>query len=792
MDYILPFSEISLQDISQFGGKNASLGEMTQHLSKSGVHVPEGFATTAAAYQEFLAANHLDEIIYSMLDKLKIHQLSSLRKTAQTIQRMVLKAALPPSFQSEIKKTYQHLNPQGKYSFAVRSSATAEDLPEASFAGQQETFLNVRGIHSVLSAVKGVYASLFSARAIVYRVNNGFDHRKVAISAGIQRMVRSDKAASGVVFTLDTESGFDKVIFITASYGLGELIVQGGVNPDEFYVYKPMLEEGKPAIISRRLGVKAEKMIYAPKSRKNIKRMKVDLSERLIFCLEDKEILELAKYASNIEKHYEKPMDIEWAKDGVDGKIYIVQARPETVRSRRSHQFVENYVLEKKGPLKITGRSVGSQIVSGKARVITHLKQMQKIREGEILIADMTDPDWEPIMKKVAGVVTNRGGRTCHAAIVARELGVPAVIGCGNATRIIKNNETITLSCAEGETGYVYRGKLPFHVERTEIKKMPVLPVKITLNLANPDQAFQYQFLPNDGVGLARLEFIINDLIGIHPQALLQFNKLPGPLKKQIQPKISAYPSPIEFYIAKLAEGIATIAAAFYPKMVIVRFSDFKSNEYANLLGGHLFEPREENPMIGFRGGSRYLSKDFRECFELECRAIRRVREELGLVNTQIMFPFVRTVDEAKQLINLLQNNGLRRGENDLQVFMMCEIPSNVLLADDFLPLFDGYSIGSNDLTQLILGLDRDSALVSSIFDERNAAVKIMLKQAIEACRRHGKYIGICGQAPSDYPELAAWLMEQNITALSLNPDSVVRTWLSLSNRKGVNTKKPT
>lgn len=786
MGYILPFNKINMDQVAQVGGKNASLGEMIQHLTAAGIRVPEGVATTAAAYREFLAMNHLREEIYPRLKKLNIHRVSELEKTSRLIRKKIMSAELPKQLQQEIAQAYPQLNRRRQSSFAVRSSATAEDLPEASFAGQQETFLNVRGIQAILQAVKGVYASLFTARAIIYRVNNHFDHEKVAISAGIQRMVRSDKAASGVAFTLDTESGFESVIFITASYGLGELIVQGAINPDEFYVYKPLLAKGKPAILSRTLGAKTQKMIYATgQQSKKIKRVGVRPQDQLHFCLQDPEILELANAALKIEQHYGKAMDIEWAKDGIDGKLYIVQARPETVRSRQSHQTVQHYVLDQKGALKITGRSVGQQIAAGKARLVLNPTAMHTVREGEILVTDMTDPDWEPVMKKVSAIITNRGGRTCHAAIVARELGIPAVIGCGNATALIKNKELLTVSCAEGETGYVYQGKLAYHIERTEIKDMPKIPVKISMNLADPEQAFNYQFLPNDGVGLARLEFIINDIIGIHPHALLKFSQLSSALKRQIRRKTSAYSSPLEFYIEKLTEGIATIAAAFYPKWVIVRFSDFKSNEYAHLLGGYLFEPQEENPMIGFRGGSRYLSEAFRDSFALECQAIRRVRERLGLTNVHVMFPFVRTVAEAQQLIALLKSNGLQRGKNQLQVFMMCEVPSNVLIADEFLPLFDGFSIGSNDLTQLTLGVDRDSALVADIFDERNDAVKLLLQQVIAAGRRHKKYIGICGQAPSDYPDLAAWLMQQGITALSLNPDSVVRTWLSLA--KGQN-----
>lgn len=782
MDYILPFKNISMKDVAKVGGKNASLGEMIQNLSAAGIKVPDGFATTADAYRSFLEENNLIETIYSLLQNLNIQDLEALEKTSSIIRKKVLGGKLSKPFREAITLAYRELGQNQPIDVAVRSSATAEDLPEASFAGQQETFLNVHDINSVLQMVKKVYASLFAARSITYRINNGFKDENVAISAGIQRMVHSDRAASGVMFTLDTESGFQSVVLINAAYGLGELVVQGEIDPDEFFVFKPLLQAGKPAILSRNLGKKSHKMIYnLGKGSRAVKRVKVEVNDRQQFCLQDKEILELAKMALMIEKHYGKPMDIEWAKDGIDNQLYIVQSRPETVKSRKSHQIIETYHLKTKGPLIIAGHSVGTQIGSGQARVILKAQAMDTLKQGEILVTDMTNPDWEPVMKRAAAIVTNHGGRTCHAAIVARELGIPAVIGCGNATQVIHNNDPITVSCAEGDSGHVYRGILEYHIEKLEVEKMPQLPVKIAMNLANPEQAFNLQFLPNDGIGLARLEFIIGNMIGIHPNALLKFSELPNKLQKKITEITCAYSSPVEFYIKKLVEGIAKIAAAFYPKLVIVRFSDFKSNEYAHLLGGYLFEPKEENPMLGFRGGSRYINKKFRDSFALECQAIKRVREEIGLDNVQVMLPFVRTVDEAKNLVNLLQDLGLRRGDKGLQLYMMCEIPSNVILADAFLELFDGYSIGSNDLTQLTLGLDRDSDLVAHLFDERNEAVKILLRQAIQAAKRQHKYIGICGQAPSDYPELARWLMQEGITTLSLNPDSVISTWMALS-----------
>lgn len=776
MKNIIDFKELGLGDLETVGGKNSSLGEMIKHLTALGVKVPGGFATTTEAYTRFLTQNGLDNKINEILAPLDSNNVMALRKASSSIRQLIIDTPFLADFEQEVIGAYAKLN---NASVAVRSSATSEDLPDASFAGQHETFLNVEGNDAVLLAIKRVFASLFTERAISYRNHKDIPHDKVTISAGIQRMIRSDLSSSGVMFTLDTESGFDKVIFITASYGLGEAIVQGSVNPDEFYVHKPTLQAGKFPVLRRVLGAKALKMIYAEpgSSEHSIKIVDVLEKERLQFCIGDSDIQTLAKQALIIEKHYGMPMDIEWAKDGLDGELYIVQARPETVRSHQ--QQMEHYQLIGKGEIKATGRSVGQRIVNGVARLIKDPKSMQAMQGNEILVTDMTDPDWEPIMKQAAGIVTNRGGRTCHAAIIARELGIPAVIGCGDATQTIVEGEPITVSCAEGETGHVYGGLLEYKVDKLVVDHMPTLPIKLCLNLGNPDKAFTYQFLPNDGIGLARLEFIITNMIGIHPSALLQLDTLPAALKDEILKKTAAYASPVEFYIEKLREGIATIAASFYPKPIIFRFSDFKSNEYANLVGGKLFEPEEENPMLGFRGASRYLDARFRDCFALECEAFKRVINDMGLDNTQMMVPFARTVDELRQVIELIESHGLKRGKN-CKIFMMCELPSNVLLADQFLEYVDGFSIGSNDLTQLTLGLDRDSALIAHLFDERNEAVKIMLSMAIKACQKAGKYVGICGQAPSDYPELAEWLMEQGIQAISLNPDTIIETWLRL------------
>jgi pyruvate,water dikinase len=780
MQHIVELKDINMADIDTVGGKNASLGEMIQNLSNVGVKVPLGFATTVASYQHFLTTNDLDKRIYRTLANLNVNRVRPLRRMTHQIRRWIMTGEFSQEFIKEIKQAYKKFK---NIPVAVRSSATAEDLSEASFAGQQETILNVRGINELLRAIKQVYASLFTARAVAYRAHHGIDHAQVGISVGIQEMVRSDKGVSGVMFTLDTESGFNQVVFINASYGLGETLVQGQVNPDEFYVHKPLLKKNKFSVLRRHLGKKNIKMVYGQRKQK-VRTVKVNKRDQEKFCISDAEIQELARQGVAIEKHYGKPMDIEWAKDGIKGEIYIVQARPETVKNLTSHeQSIERFCLDKKGEIKIKGRSVGQKIGQGSARIIINPNQMNQMQQGEVLVTEMTDPDWEPIMKLASAIVTDRGGRTCHAAIVARELGIPAVVGCGSATTQIENGEEITVSCAEGETGIVYEGLLPFHIKKISVKNMPKLPFKLCLNLGNPDKAFTYQFLPNNGVGLARLEFIISNTIGIHPNALLNFEELPKKLQQEIQGKIRAYASPIEFYIEKLREGIATIAAAFYPKEVIFRFSDFKSNEYANLLGGKLYEPTEENPMIGYRGASRYIGDSFKACFALECEAFKRVRDTMGLTNAQVMIPFVRTVEEIKDVIASATEYGLIRGKNALKIYMMCEVPSNALLAEEFLEYVDGFSIGSNDLTQLTLGLDRDSDLVASLFDERNAAVKKLLHKAIIACNKAGKYIGICGQGPSDHTDLAKWLMDEKIQAISLSPDTIIETWLLLGKK---------
>ncbi len=781
MKAILKFEDITLANLLEVGGKNASLGEMINNLAELGVKVPTGFATTTEAYWHFLHENNLVEKIKACLAGVDIKNIADLQKAGATIRQWIREATLPESLVSAVREAYQKLKLNPEQTVAVRSSATAEDLPEASFAGQQESYLNVAGVDNVLIAIKDVFASLFTERAIAYRVHHGFDHDEVAISAGVQQMVRSDLAASGVIFTLDTESGFDQVVFITASYGLGEGIVQGQINPDEFFVHKPTLEAGKRAIVRRKIGSKTEKMVYNnSKTQGGVHTVKVPTAEQQRYCLSDDEVLQLAQQALIIEKHYGKPMDIEWAKDGADQQLYIIQARPETVRAREQHQVIEQYhLLEKTTPLT-SGRSIGQKIGQGIARLIADTHEMDQLAEGEVLVTDMTDPDWEPIMKRASAIVTNRGGRTCHAAIIARELGIPAVVGCVDATQTISNGSVVTVSCVEGETGHIYPGLLKYKYEQTAISELPELSSKICMNLANPERAFSCQFIPNHGIGLARLEFIIGTMIGIHPRALMTFADLPKKLQQKIAPRIAAYDSPVEFYRAKLAEGIATIAAAFYPKPIIVRFSDFKSNEYANLLGGDLFEPKEENPMLGYRGASRYLSGDFRECFVLECEAIKRVRETKGLINTNVMFPFVRTVTEAKQLIDLAKSLGLERGQDGLKFYMMCEVPANAVLAEEFLQYFDGYSIGSNDLTQLTLGLDRDSELVAGLFDERDAAVKSLLQHIITTCKKLNKYVGICGQGPSDHLDFAQWLMAEGIDSISLTPDSIVRTWMAL------------
>lgn len=783
--HLIWFDDLRLDDVPRVGGKNASLGEMIHQLSNAGVRVPGGFATTADAFREFLEHKGLADRIYAELDDLDINDVVALAKSGERIRQWVIDTPFPPALEEELHEAIKKLQQEHgeEVSFAVRSSATAEDLPEASFAGQQETYLNIKGEANLLDAIHHVFASLFNDRAIAYRVHNEFDHRDVALSAGVQRMIRSDIGASGVMFTIDTESGFEDVVFITAAYGLGETVVQGQVNPDEFYVFKPMLEKNKQAVIRRNLGQKGIRMVYgddnAHAGSTRTEEVPRDLQRQ--FSINDEEAMELARQAVTIENHYGRHMDIEWARDGLDGKLYIVQARPETVKSRGDRNVLERYEMQEYGKVLSTGRSIGQRIGSGMARTIMNIKEMDRLQKGDVLITDMTDPDWEPVMKRASAIVTNRGGRTCHAAIIARELGIPAVVGCGDATEAVTDGNEVTVSCAEGDTGYIYDGIQPFEIKRVNLESMPDLPFKIMLNVGSPDRAFDFSYLPNAGVGLARLEFIINRMIGVHPKALLNYAKQPDEIKQQIDAQTAGFPDPVNFFIDKLAEGIGTIAAAFWPKPVIVRLSDFKSNEYRNLIGGEAYEPHEENPMIGFRGAGRYIAKTFQDCFELECRAMKKVRNEMGLSNVQIMIPFVRTVEQGQQVIQLLKDNGLKQGENDLKVIMMCEIPSNALLADQFLEDFDGYSIGSNDLTQLTLGLDRDSELVADAFDERNEAVKALLAMAIKACRARDKYVGICGQGPSDHPDLAFWLMEHGIDSVSLNPDSVIPTWLYLA-----------
>jgi len=782
--YIRWFEDLRMTDVDSVGGKNASLGEMVSQLSHAGVRVPGGFATTAAAYRDFLAQDGLATRIEALLSGLDVDKVDALIQAGAQIRDWVLKAPLPQRLIQEITAAYAQLQEGAATppAVAVRSSATAEDLPDASFAGQQETFLNIEGIAQVLEAVRHVFASLYNDRAIAYRVHQGFVHADVALSAGIQRMVRSDVGASGVLFTMDTESGFDQVVFITASWGLGESVVQGAVNPDEYYVSKVALAQQRPAVLMRNLGSKATRMIYSgdKAAGRTVTTVETRMADRHRFCLNDAELEELARYAVIIEKHYGRPMDVEWARDGVDGKLYILQARPETVASRKG-DTLERYLLKGKGDLLATGRAIGQKIGAGPVRIIFDVSQMNQVNPGDVLVTDMTDPNWEPIMKRASAIVTNRGGRTCHAAIIARELGIPAVVGCENATEVLKTVPAVTVSCAEGETGNIYRGQLDFEVSSMALERMPPIPVKITMNVGNPQLAFSFQRLPNEGVGLARLEFIISAMIGIHPKACLEYPNLPAELKAEVEEKTRGYSDPATFYQDKLGEGIATLAAAFWPKKVIVRLSDFKSNEYTNLIGGKRYEPHEENPMLGFRGAARYTAASFRDCFELECRALKRVRDEMGFTNVEIMVPFVRTLAEADGTLALLQALGLKRGGNGLRIVMMCEIPANAILADQFLERFDGFSIGSNDLTQLTLAVDRDSGLVAQAFDERDPAVKAMLHLAISACRRAGKYVGICGQGPSDHPDLARWLMEEGIESMSLNPDSVISTWLFLA-----------
>ena len=786
-EYVLWYQELGMQDVPRVGGKNASLGEMISNLANAGVQVPGGFATTADAFNEFLEQSGLNAKIHDILDTLDVDDVNTLAKVGADIRQWIIDTPFQPNLDQAIRDAYSQLHGDAAadVSFAVRSSATAEDMPDASFAGQQETFLNVRGIDSVMVAIKHVFASLFNDRAISYRVHQGYDHRGVALSAGIQRMVRSDKSSSGVMFSIDTESGFEDVVFVTSSYGLGEMVVQGAVNPDEFYVHKPTLAKGKPSVVRRNIGSKAIQMIYSADEAHGKQVEIVDVENTLSnkFSITDAEVEELAKQAVIIEKHYGRAMDIEWAKDGNDGKLYIVQARPETVRSNEDTNVMERFQLNGTSNVVVEGRAIGHKIGSGTVRVLNSIAEMDQVQVGDILVTDMTDPDWEPIMKRAAAIVTNRGGRTCHAAIIARELGIPAVVGCGNATDLITAGQEVTVSCAEGDTGFIYEGILDFEILTSRVDKMPELPMKVMMNVGNPDRAFDFARLPHAGVGLARVEFIINRMIGVHPKALLNFDAQTDALKDEITDMIAGYDSPVEFYISKLVEGISTLGCAFAPERVIVRMSDFKSNEYANLVGGQQYEPEEENPMIGFRGAARYISEDFRDCFALECEAIKRVRNQMDMTNIEIMIPFVRTLEEGKRVIELLEEHGLKRGENGLKVIMMCELPSNALLAEEFLEYFDGFSIGSNDLTQLTLGLDRDSGLIAHLFDERNPAIKKLLSMAIQTAKAKGKYVGICGQGPSDHEDFAAWLVEQGIDSVSLNPDTVLETWLYLAKK---------
>ena len=783
--YVIPLDQLGMQDVPKVGGKNASLGEMLQNLSPLGVAVPGGFATTADAYREFLAQDGLDVRIAERLAELDSSDVSALQSAGSAIRGWIMELSFPPAMEQAIDEAYAGLEAEygSEVSWAVRSSATAEDLPDASFAGQQETLLNVSGLDNIKNAVREVFASLFNDRAIAYRDHQGFSHEGVLLSAGIQKMVRSDIGSAGVAFTLDTESGFDDVVFVTGSYGLGETVVQGAVNPDEFYVHKPTLAAGRPAVLRRNLGGKAIKMVYSGESGDPVRTASVAAEERLRFCLNDEQIESLAQMAMTIEQHYQRPMDIEWALDGGDGRIYIVQARPETVQSRQQNaNVVEKYELKAKGKVLASGRAIGNRIGAGKVRLCNSLDNMADFQAGDVLLTDMTDPDWEPIMKKASAIVTNRGGRTCHAAIIARELGVPAVVGCGDATEKLPDGTEVTVSCAEGDEGLVYTGLLDFEHQVHALDNMPEIPVKIMMNVGNPDRAFSFSRLPHRGVGLARLEFIINNMVGIHPKALMDADNMGDNVQKAIHERTSAYgEDPVEYYVSRIAEGVSTIAAAYAPHPVIVRLSDFKSNEYANLIGGRQFEPQEENPMIGYRGASRYISDNFRDCFELECRAMKRVRDEMGFTNVELMVPFVRTLKEAEAVVELLRENGLERGRNGLRLIMMCELPSNAILAERFLEHFDGFSIGSNDMTQLTLGMDRDSALIAESFDERDDAVLAMLDLAITACKKADKYVGICGQGPSDHPELAAWLLERGISSISLNPDTVVATWQHLA-----------
>ncbi len=777
---VLSLAASSREDVSRVGGKNASLGEMIGHLDKLGIRVPDGFATTSHAFSEFLAQDGLGASIHRLLDDLDVDDTAALTRTGSQIRQMILSASLPSEIRDAVGTAWKQLANGEDISVAVRSSATAEDLPEASFAGQQDTLLNVSGLDNVLDAIHRIYASLFNDRAIAYRVHQQFDHRQVSLSVGVQRMVRADLASSGVMFTLDTESGFRDLVLLTSSYGLGETIVQGAVNPDEFYVYKPALAEGHHAIVRRNLGSKSVKMVHADRGEERVVTVPVADGDRSRFSLTDEEIHSLARQAVAIEKHYGQPMDIEWGKDGKTGELFILQARPETVKSRSGETLVR-FSLKEHSEVLSTGRSIGQRVGAGIARVVASVEEMNLIQPGDVLVTDMTDPDWEPVMKRASAIVTNRGGRTCHAAIIARELGIPAVVGCGHATREIPDGTEVTVSCAEGDEGFVYKGKLRYEEREIRLEKLPEIPVKLAMNVGNPDRAFMFASIPNHGVGLARLEFIINRMIGVHPKALIEFDRQDAGVQELIEEYMAGYGDPVSFYIEKLSEGIGSIAAAFAPEPVIVRLSDFKSNEYANLIGGDRYEPLEENPMLGFRGASRYIDEEFKPCFELECRALRRVRNRMGLTNVQVMVPFVRTLAEARQVVELLAENGLARGEDGLKLIMMCELPSNALLAEQYLEFFDGMSIGSNDMTQLALGLDRDSGKIAALFDERDEAVKRLLDMAISACRAQDKYVGICGQGPSDHPDLAQWLLDRGITSLSLNPDSVLDTWLYLA-----------
>ena len=789
--YVIWYQQLGMNDVNQVGGKNASLGEMISNLANAGVKVPGGFATTSYAFNEFLEQSGLEKRIHDALDTLDVEDVNELAKIGEQIRNWIIETPFTDNIEQAISESYTQLAGElgEQASFAVRSSATAEDMPDASFAGQQETFLNVKGLDAIKVAVKHVYASLFNDRAISYRVHQGYDHKGVALSAGVQRMVRSDLASSGVLFSIDTESGFEDVVFVTSAYGLGEMVVQGAVNPDEFYVHKPTLAANRPAVVRKTMGSKAIQMTYSEDQGhgKQVKIEDVDVAKRNQFSLTEDEVMELAKQAVIIEKHYGRPMDIEWAKDGLDGQLYIVQARPETVRSNEETNVIETFQLQQRGTVICEGRAIGHKVGSGTAKVLNSIAEMDKILPGDVLVTDMTDPDWEPIMKRASAIVTNRGGRTCHAAIIARELGIPAVVGCGNATETLTTGDQLTVSCAEGDTGFIYSEILPFDVVTSKVDEMPDLPIKVMMNVGNPDRAFDFARLPHAGVGLARLEFIINRMIGVHPKALINYEKQDADLKEEIDELIAGYESPVEFYINKIKEGVATLASAFYPEKVIVRMSDFKSNEYANLVGGEQYEPEEENPMIGYRGAARYISDDFRECFALECEALKRVRNDMGFTNVEVMIPFVRTVGEAKKVSELLTEHGLKRGDNGLRVIMMCELPSNALLADQFLEYFDGFSIGSNDLTQLTLGLDRDSGLIAHLFDERDEAIKMLLSMAIKTCKEKGKYVGICGQGPSDHEDFAEWLVEQGIDSVSLNPDTVLETWLYLAEQQKAN-----